>query len=93
MDDNEQVAHSQDYFGDYRDFWWNADFVQLMSTRPNWVAAERVLEIGCGAGHWTRTIAPYLSPYTSLTAIDRVVRSAVHQAQSRRWRGLEGDLT
>lgn len=71
MDDNEQVAHSQDYFGDYRDFWWNADFVQLMSTRLNWVAAERVLEIGCGAGHWTRTIAPYLSPYTSLTAIDR----------------------
>jgi ubiquinone/menaquinone biosynthesis C-methylase UbiE len=71
MNKNERVAHSQDYFGNYRNFWWNPDFVQLIATRLSWAAAKNVLEIGCGAGHWTRTIAPYLSPHTSITAIDQ----------------------
>jgi ubiquinone/menaquinone biosynthesis C-methylase UbiE len=70
MTESERIGHSQDYFGDYRDFWWNPDFVELMATRLGWSAAKRVLDVGCGAGHWTRTIAPYLSPQTRIAAID-----------------------
>jgi hypothetical protein len=29
----EQSAHSAEYFGDTRDHWWNADFLQLMARR------------------------------------------------------------
>lgn len=29
-----------------------------------------MLDVGCGQGHWTRTLAPYLSPTASVTAID-----------------------
>jgi SAM-dependent methyltransferase len=63
-------GHSEDYFGDYRDYWWNPDFVQLMAARLRWGAARRILEVGSGAGHWTRTIAPHLSRGSRLTAID-----------------------
>ena len=63
-------GHSEDYFGDYRDYWWNSDFVQLMAARLRWGAARRILEVGSGAGHWTRTIAPHLSRGCRLTAID-----------------------
>lgn len=64
-------GHSEDYFGAYRDFWWNADFVELMAKRLNWESRQRVLEVGCGAGHWTRTFAPFLGRGAKVTCIDK----------------------
>jgi SAM-dependent methyltransferase len=63
-------AHSEDYFGEYRDFWWNSDFVALMAKRLNWASRRKVLEVGCGSGHWTRTFAPYLAPRTEVSCVD-----------------------
>ena len=40
--------HSADYFGDTRDFWWNRDFLALMSARWNLGAVKRILDVGCG---------------------------------------------
>ena len=70
MDENKQTAHSEEYFGDYRDHWWNPDFVELMAARLDWGAARNVLDVGSGAGHWARIIAPHLSPEARLSAID-----------------------
>jgi ubiquinone/menaquinone biosynthesis C-methylase UbiE len=41
-----------------------------MATQLKWSAAKQVLDVGCGAGHWTRTIAPHLSPQSRISAID-----------------------
>ena len=71
MDIENPPGHSEAYFGDYRDFWWNADFLELMARRQGWHAARTVLDVGCGAGHWTRAIAPHLAPGTRITAVDR----------------------
>ena len=70
MTEHRPPGHSEDYFGDYRNFWWNADFIALMAARLAWSHASRVLEVGCGAGHWLRTIAPQLAAGTRVTAID-----------------------
>lgn len=66
--------HSADYFGDSRDFWWNRDFLQLMSARWKLCAVTTVLDVGCGVGHWSRCLAPLLPPSCQITGIDRESR-------------------
>ena len=56
---NEQKGlpnHSAEYFGDTRDFWWHDD--QLAALARQWRLGEvnRVLDVGCGVGHWGRGI-------------------------------------
>jgi ubiquinone/menaquinone biosynthesis C-methylase UbiE len=43
-----------------RDHWWNSDFLELMSRRWHLEDRRRVLDLGCGAGHWSRILFPYL---------------------------------
>lgn len=63
--------HSAEYFSDYRDFWWNSDFLQLMSQRLNFNKVHSVLDLGCGVGHWGRVLAPVLPKNVELTGVDR----------------------
>jgi SAM-dependent methyltransferase len=63
--------HSADYFGPQRDFWWNDDFVDLVGARWRLAEVRRVLDVGCGAGHWARQILPRCHPEASLLGIDR----------------------
>ena len=63
-------GHSEDVFGDYRDYWWNADFLSLMAQRLDWGNRSRILEVGSGAGHWTRAYAPFISSECEITCID-----------------------
>jgi ubiquinone/menaquinone biosynthesis C-methylase UbiE len=65
------AGHSEDYFGPYRDHWWNLDFIELTAKRLEWAKRRRVLEVGSGAGHWTRTFVRFLPPGASVTCIDR----------------------
>ncbi|HXA79717.1 MAG TPA: methyltransferase domain-containing protein [Opitutaceae bacterium] len=67
---NADPGHSADYFGDYRDHWWNPDFVELMAERLKWANRSRILEVGSGMGHWTRVIAPHLSPGAAIACVD-----------------------
>lgn len=70
----EAKPHSEDYFGDTRDFWWNRDFLELMGRR--WVLQEvqSVLDVGCGIGHWGRCLGPFLNPEATVTGVDREPR-------------------
>src|SRR5689334_22752969 len=61
--------HSEDWFGDERDHWWNQDFLALMARRWRLDRVKRVLDVGCGQGHWGRALLPHL-PRASLTGID-----------------------
>lgn len=89
--------HSEAYFGESRDFWWNPDFLALMARRWNLAEARQVLDVGCGVGHWSRTLAPHLPPDASIVGIDREpdwVAEATRRASSlggpRTFRFMQG---
>lgn len=56
--------------GDWRDTWWNADFLELMARRWRLSDARRVLDVGCGVGHWGRTLLPFFHPEATIDGVD-----------------------
>lgn len=66
--------HSAEHFGPQRDFWWNRDFLDLMATRWRLGEATSLADIGCGQGHWSRLLYPYLKSPAQLTGVDREPR-------------------
>lgn len=65
-----EKGHSEEYFGDYRDHWWNADFINLIANRLNLASKHTALDVGCGLGHWTRIIGPHLAPGAMVRGVD-----------------------
>ncbi len=63
--------HSADYFGDTRDYWWNADFLALMAERWQLGSVRFALEVGAGVGHWGRLLLPHLAPEARVVGVDR----------------------
>ncbi len=68
-------VHSEDYFGDARDFWWNGDFLALIARRLDLASARMVLDVGCGFGHWSRALGATLAPEARLFGVDREATS------------------
>ena len=66
--------HSAEWFGEQRDFWWNRDFLDLMAARWRLDEAASFADIGCGLGHWSRLLYPYLRPPAQLAGVDREAR-------------------
>lgn len=62
--------HSADYFGESRDYWWNKDFLGLMAKRLEFVNISKVLDVGCGVGHWGRVLSAVLPQNTQIFGID-----------------------
>lgn len=84
MSGAEELPHSAIYFGDARDFWWNHDFVALMAQRLELSSRWRVLDVGCGYGHWTRVIAPHLPTGFEMACVDPEPRSLAEAASRNR---------
>ena len=70
MEYQDEQGHSESYFGDYRDFWWNKGFLDLMAERLNLKQHQRLLDVGCGLCHWSRLLTPYLAENPSIFAVD-----------------------
>lgn len=97
---SERKPHSAEYFGEYRDFWWNADFLELMAKRLQFEQVKTVLDVGCGIGHWGQILAPFLPQDVSVTGVDREetwVAKATERARAfnleDRYRYQKGDVT
>lgn len=69
--DPERYVELASFDGDWRERWWNRDFLALQATRWRLGEARRVLDVGAGAGHWGRTLLPQLSDAVKLTGVDR----------------------
>ncbi len=69
------APHSELYFTDARDHWWNADYLALLATRFGLGAARRVLDVGAGQGHFARAWAPHLAPDAEIVCLDPEARS------------------
>lgn len=71
MDTNMERPHSEEYFGEYRNHWWNSDYVELLAKRWGVENIKSVLDVGCGVGHWGRVLLPVLPNDTVIHGIDR----------------------
>lgn len=79
---SEPLPHSAIYFGDSRDHWWHADQLELFARRLELSRRRRVLDVGCGYGHWGRALLPLLAADVHLSGIDPEARS-VAEAERR----------
>ncbi|MEH6460651.1 class I SAM-dependent methyltransferase [Chitinimonas sp. JJ19] len=68
------LGHSEEYFRAYRDFWWNADFLQLIAKRWQLQHYRSVLDVGCGQCHWSRLLLPYLAEQPQITGLDSDIK-------------------
>lgn len=66
----ETKGHSEEYFGDFRDYWYNLDFLKLMAKRWELEKVKTLLDVGCGQCHWTRIVSSFLNKGVLVTAVD-----------------------
>ena len=64
-------SHSAEYFGDTRDYWWNPDFLQLMSKRLSLDRVQNALDVGSGIGHWGQLLANVMPSNVRVQGVDR----------------------
>jgi SAM-dependent methyltransferase len=63
--------HSAEYFGDSRNFWWNTDYLELVLNRIGVPGSPKILDVGCGVGHWSRMISKTLKGKGFITGVDQ----------------------
>jgi SAM-dependent methyltransferase len=79
--------------GEYRDLWWNRDFLELMAAR--WRLRERaeLLDVGCGAGHWGVNVLGLMSPQARMTGVDAQAEFLDYARERARARGVDDRCT
>ncbi len=70
--DPERYAELTGFSGEWRDLWWNEDYLRLVARRFGLAERRRTLDLGCGAGHWGLRLLPHLHRRAHLTGADRV---------------------
>ena len=66
----EEYAALAAFDGEWRDLWWNQDFLELMAVRWRLSAVQSVLDVGCGAGHWCQMLATVLPKDARIVGVD-----------------------
>lgn len=70
MNTEQTKRHSEEWLKDSRDFWWNSDFLALMSKRWKLDSVKTVLDVGCGQGHWGQRLFEVLPAEAKMMGID-----------------------
>ncbi len=86
--DPETYARLSGFAGDWRDTWWNQDFLDLLGTRFELSGRQSVLDVGCGAGHWGRAVVRRLQAGATLTGIDHEAAFVETASESAEAAGL-----
>jgi SAM-dependent methyltransferase len=81
-DEGQDEPHSSAYFGEQREYWWNADYLELLASRWQLDAVRSVLDVGSGIGHWSTLVASILAPQAKVVGVERDSRS-VHRAREQ----------
>src|SRR5689334_467917 len=63
--------HSEAYFGETRDWWWNRDYLSIVAQRLRFSEAKAVLDVGAGVGHWGRILSHFLPEGARVIGVDR----------------------
>lgn len=71
MEKKQRQPHSAAWLGEYREFWWNKDFLELMARRWRLDNIKSVLDVGCGMGHWTQALSDFLPKNVKITGVDK----------------------
>lgn len=97
--DPERYADISGFRGEWRDLFWNRDFLELMGQRWGLAGVGEALDVGCGAGHWSRTVLSLLPPRATLVGVDSVPRflelareQAAARGMAERMSFVEGTL-
>lgn len=91
--DPERYAHVTGFHGEWRDLFWNRDFLELMARRWGLDGVREALDVGCGAGHWGRTVLSHLPAPASMVGVDREARFLQLAQQQAQARGLAERLS
>ncbi|MCA9664282.1 MAG: class I SAM-dependent methyltransferase [Myxococcales bacterium] len=77
-----EYAKLTGFEGSWRDTWWRRDFLKMLVARWGLDAAPgALLDVGCGVGHWGRTLAPLFDELPELHGID-IEQAFVERAAS-----------
>jgi ubiquinone/menaquinone biosynthesis C-methylase UbiE len=76
MSENNKKGHSEKYFTDDRDHWFNQDFLDLLARRWGLSEHATLLDVGAGMCHWSKLLVTYLKPNSQITALDSDVKWA-----------------
>lgn len=69
-DNTKRKGHSEDFFGNYRNFWWNEGFLHLLNKRLQLQTHNNILDVGCGQCHWSKILADYLGKPAKIHGVD-----------------------
>jgi ubiquinone/menaquinone biosynthesis C-methylase UbiE len=82
---NNEIGHSEEYFTEDRNYWFNTDFLDLMAKRWKLNEYSSILDVGSGMCHWSKLLVPYLKPNAQLTALDNDEKWAKGSAEIKRF--------
>lgn len=85
-----EKAHSWEFFGPERDYWWNRDYLALIAARLELDRVRSVLDVGCGIGHWGRALGSVLHPTASFVGLDQEASWVSWATETARRQGLDG---
>lgn len=89
----EDLGHSELFFSDYRDYWYNKDFLDLMAKRWQLAQYSTMLDIGCGLCHWSQLLVPYLKINSTVTAYDNDIKWAAGSEELKeRFKSFQSSL-
>jgi ubiquinone/menaquinone biosynthesis C-methylase UbiE len=80
-----KTPHSENQFADYRNFWWNKGFIDLMAKRIKLSKHTSLLDVGCGQCHWSKILTPYLGKPAYVVGVDKDPTWAKGSAELKRF--------
>jgi SAM-dependent methyltransferase len=66
----DEYARLTGFDGKWRETWWRKDFLALITERVRVEDVERMLDVGCGVGHWGRILSQVMPSGVLISGID-----------------------